>query len=115
MLPTVKLNKMENAKEEFLSIVEGKPLKCAKVTYGDDYWDEEDGKKTMLLKTRSNNEEYLSFLKQMDFEYSNGYGGQNLFGTIWFKDGSWAERGEYDGSEWWEIKSLPDIPEELTS
>jgi hypothetical protein len=23
-------------------------------------------------------------------------------------------RGEYDGSEWWETNSLPEIPQELT-
>jgi hypothetical protein len=29
---------------------------------------------------------------------------------IWFKDGSWATRGEYDGSEWWEYHKLPQVP-----
>lgn len=42
--------------------------------------------------------------------YDSGYGGQELFGTLWFSDGSWADRGEYDGAEWWEHRSFPAIP-----
>jgi hypothetical protein len=39
---------------------------------------------------------------------------QHVFGTVWFNDNeSWAYRDEYDGSEWWAIQSLPEIPEEL--
>jgi len=45
--------------------------------------------------------------------YDSGYGGQELFGTIWMKNGDWLERGEYDGSEWWEYKTCPEIPNEL--
>lgn len=46
-------------------------------------------------------------LSQID--YSNGYGCQNLFGLILMKDGSWYERGEYDGSEWWNYKHTPAV------
>ncbi|QNI21485.1 hypothetical protein [Salmonella phage 3sent1] len=35
-----------------------------------------------------------------------------LYGNVWFTDGTWLERGEYDGSEWWEYKATPAIPEE---
>ena len=45
--------------------------------------------------------------------YDNSYGGQELFGMIWMKNGDWLERGEYDGSEWWEYKTCPEIPAEL--
>lgn len=45
--------------------------------------------------------------------YNGGYGSQELYGIIWFKDGSWLERGEYDGSEWWEYKTTPEIPDFL--
>ncbi len=41
-------------------------------------------------------------------EYNAGYGGQELFGTIVFNDDSWLERDEYDGSENWIIKKLPE-------
>ena len=52
-------------------------------------------------------------LEQLDFEYYNSYGGQELFGTIWYTDSTWSTRGEYDGSEWWEYNVVPDIPVEL--
>lgn len=46
------------------------------------------------------------------FEYDDGYGGAEVatslkvVGKDW-----WLERGEYDGSEWWEFKTLPTKPE----
>jgi hypothetical protein len=46
----------------------------------------------------------------LDFEYDNGYGGQELYGTVWLVDETWLSRGEYDGSEWWEHNVLPVIP-----
>lgn len=45
--------------------------------------------------------------------YDNSYGTQELFGIIWMNNGDWLERHEYDGSEWWEYKTCPDIPEHL--
>ena len=44
-----------------------------------------------------------------DINYDSGFGGQNVSCdlVILFKDKSWMERGEYDGSEWWEFKSPP--------
>ena len=39
--------------------------------------------------------------------YDSGYGSQKLFGTIVFKNSAWLERGEYDGSEWWQFKKMP--------
>lgn len=50
-------------------------------------------------------------LPQLDFEYDNGYGCQQLSGLVWYEDGTWSERGAYDGSEWWERKKCPPIPE----
>lgn len=50
-------------------------------------------------------------LKEVD--YYSGYGMQIIYGYVWFKDGTWLERGEYDGSEWWEYKATPEIPEML--
>ena len=49
-------------------------------------------------------------LPQLDFEYDSGYCRQELFGNVWYADGTWSERGEYDGSEWWEHKECPPIP-----
>lgn len=36
--------------------------------------------------------------------YDNGYGSQEVLPSlrIAFEDGTWLERREYDGSEWWE-------------
>lgn len=50
-------------------------------------------------------------LPKLDFEYDDGYGHQRLYGNIWFSDGTWSEREEYDGSEWWEYRlGCPDLP-----
>jgi len=46
-------------------------------------------------------------LSLLDVEYDNDYGTQELDGTIVFKDGSWLERSEYDGSEDWVYKTTP--------
>ena len=110
---------MTNAKAEMLGLLKCREIKCAKVitlgrwdeTKGD--WDENHEGRTIILKVGHDEEDYAKFLNDLDFEYDSGYGGQELFGTVWFKDDTWAERGEYDGSEWWEINSLPDIPKNL--
>ena len=49
-------------------------------------------------------------LPRLEFDYHNGYGGQELEGTIWYSDDTWSERGEYDGSEWWEHRECPPLP-----
>jgi hypothetical protein len=52
------------------------------------------------------------FVAAANFDYDNGYGGNEIpmdlkvVGTDW-----WLERGEYDGSEWWEFKTMPIKPE----
>lgn len=56
---------------------------------------------------------YENFMESLDFKYESSHGGQQLYGTIWFSDGTWATRGEYDGSEWWEHHRRPAIPEYL--
>ena len=103
---------MTNAKEEMLELLKGKEIKCATVTNGDSWLDENE-RRTIVLKVEYTADDYERFLKELDFNYDSGYGGQELFGTVWFKDNTWAGRGEYDGSEWWEIHSLPEIPKEL--
>jgi hypothetical protein len=53
------------------------------------------------------------FLSVANKEYDSGYGGHEVslylkvVGLDW-----WLERGEYDGSEWWEFKRMPKIPAE---
>ena len=45
-------------------------------------------------------------------DYDNGYGGAEINQSLQIvgKDW-WLERHEYDGSEWWEYKTLPVLPE----
>jgi hypothetical protein len=51
------------------------------------------------------------FEKVANIEYDNGYGGNEIAMDLWIvgKD-FWLERHEYDGSEWWEFKSIPIKP-----
>lgn len=92
---------MANAKVEFLDHVSNKAkVKCARIN-------------EISLTRNYTEKQYDEFLKHLDFNYNNGYGGQELYGTIWYEDGTWSERGEYDGSEWWNFKSVPKIPKEL--
>ena len=41
--------------------------------------------------------------------YSPDYGNQVWSGWVTFTDGTWIERHEYDGSEWWEYKETPSL------
>lgn len=107
-----------NAKKEFLDFVGNRSVLCATVATTEDVWDEHFGYegeliRSYLLRKGYSHKDFITFVDNLDFEYYDGYGGQELFGTIWFTDGTWATRGEYDGSEWWELHKLPDIDEEL--
>lgn len=52
--------------------------------------------------------DWAKFESIANVDYYESYGGQEIsenlvvVGKDW-----WLERGEYDGSEWWEFKSLP--------
>jgi hypothetical protein len=53
-------------------------------------------------------DDYQEFVKTFkDVDYDSGYGGQELFGVVVFKDNTWLERFEYDGSEYWDYKETP--------
>jgi len=105
-----------NAKQEFLNHIQQNNLSvlCATIQKGDDYDDDEEIiERTFNLTTGYTKEDWNEFLSNIDFMYDSGYGGQEVFGTIWYTDGTWSERGEYDGSEWWNYQKCPDIPSEL--
>lgn len=52
------------------------------------------------------------FAENSDFDYDDGFGGAEINQSLKIVgDGWWLERGEYDGSEWWEFKTLPTKPE----
>jgi hypothetical protein len=97
-----------NAKKEFIENTEKLKIICAKIVFG---YCKEEG--SILLKVNHTQEDFDLFLKQLDREYYNGYGGQELDGIIWCEDDVWLTRGEYDGSEWWETNKYPHIPKEL--
>lgn len=101
-----------NARKEFIEHTEGKEILCAKLSDGDYDWED---RTFFILKKDYGELDYLNFLSSINFMYDSGYGSQELFGTIWYKDGTWSSRGEYDGSEWWVHNQVPYIPEELQS
>lgn len=77
----------------------------AKIAHSDDYGETSTSIELRSNRTEQDERKFLEILASID--YDNGYGSQELFGTIVFKDGTWLERGEYDGSEWWEHHKLP--------
>ena len=92
---------MINAKEEILEHISGRDVKLVRIAFRKGYDD--------YLKIEGSLSEVLP---KLDFTYDNGYGGQGLYGFIWYSDGTWSDRGEYDGSEWWQHQVIPpiDIP-----
>ena len=62
------------------------------------------------LNDDTTQEEMDDLIQHLDLEYDDGYGTQELYGRVWFTNGVWAERHEYDGSECWLVKSYPELP-----
>ena len=51
------------------------------------------------------------FVRLANFVYDSSYGGNEIkLGLVVVGDDWWLERHEYDGSEWWEFKTLPVRP-----
>lgn len=97
---------MENAKRELLILLEDKIVICATLKF-------DDLSEAFNLKKGYTPEEYYKFFGSIDIDYDDGFGIQVITGCVWFEDNQWLERCEYDGSEWWELKKYPDIPEFL--
>lgn len=106
-----------NAKQELLRQVQGKGLVCAELRLGFVYAleDEDNPPQSFCLKQDYSETDLEVFLKSIDFNYDDGYGGQELHGFIWHTSNTWSERYEYDGSERWDFKEIPPIPEKLQS
>lgn len=98
-----------NAKQEFIEHVGTKEVQAAILMYELSY---SEPLKKFVLKERYNKDNYNEFLELLNFDYDDGFGGQELEGTIWYTDGTWSSRGEYDGSEWWEYHKRPKFIEE---
>lgn len=103
---------LTNALTELRAIAQGLTIKAAAITYGCG-WDPEDQTSYELPEnaTAQQTEQFERGLKGVN--YYSGYGTQYLFGTVWFTDGTWAERQEYDGAENWVRKQCPAIPRHL--
>jgi len=104
-----------NAREELIEILDKiKPrqftLVCASITYEGDY---DEPNELIRLPLHYTEDELNRFYNLLDFNYSNGFGTQHLFGKVWLTYGAWLERWEYDGSEGWELKICPPIPDYL--
>ena len=91
---------MKNAKKEFLAHIEGKEVKFVKIKYDYSFG------KGLNFEFAG---DACEAAEMLDFEYDSGYGVQHLYGVIWYKDGTWSERCEYDGLEWWEHNSCPSL------
>ena len=58
---------------------------------------------------------WQDFVKIANFEYDDGFGSQKIAEDLLVVgDNWWLERHEYDGSEWWEYKELPEKPVKYT-
>ena len=101
-----------NVKEELVKALKCNvntiPL-CADITY--ECYNQPD--KHFALPLGYSGEQLAKFLGKLDFEYNEGYGTQQIFGTVWVENGAWLERAEYDCSEWWTFKQTPVIPDHL--
>ena len=95
---------MVNARRELISCLEGMKPVAADITAFD---------KRICLKAGYSESDFEAFLKQLDFEYDDGYGTQYVDGIVWLEDGKWLEREEYDGSEEWRHMGYPAISEDL--
>lgn len=93
-----------NAKQELLDIITSRNLTILKIeiTYTHTNWDDN----TAITKD-------ITTLDDLNFDYDAGYGSQELFGAVYCKNSNnrpvWLTRGEYDGSEWWDINTIPEF------
>jgi hypothetical protein len=90
------------ASEELLKHIGKRTVKYVRIDYDD--WDHTEHIEGTLEQV----------LPQLNFYYNSGYGNQHIFGTIWYTDGTWSERGECDGSEWWVYRKCPSLPEGIS-
>jgi hypothetical protein len=103
-----------NAAEEFLEHTGDRQVLCATIYFGNPTWAcAEFAPLEVNLPINFSEKQFTEFISKLDVNYDAGYGGQELFGTIWYTDDTWSSREEYDGSEWWNHNSVPEIPNQL--
>jgi hypothetical protein len=96
---------MCNAKKELLDCVNNKIIYWAVIKYRPTFESNDD--KYITLNCGYSKLDYETFLKELDFEYDDGYGTQHLFGYVAFNDNTWLSRYEYDGQESWTYNIKP--------
>jgi hypothetical protein len=101
-----------NARKELERTVElsNSRIVCATIVANCTFGEFDGSNDKITLMYNYTPEELEEFMSKLDFDYDDGYGMQYLNGTVWLENGTWLERGEYDGSEWWYLKSTPKIP-----
>ena len=71
-------------------------------------------KDVLWVGTRDQQFAFGTLKSIFDVTYDSGYGGAEVnmsmvvVGSDW-----WLERHEYDGSEWWEFKTMPKVPDSI--
>lgn len=100
-----------NAQAEFLShIMEAPDVKAVTIMFNErGYSSNPEHIKIFNLREGFTEDDFKKFIEDLDFDYDNGFGTQYLFGKIWYTDGTWSERYEYDGSESWTHQGPTDI------
>jgi hypothetical protein len=93
---------MVNFKEETLE-----DLRRHGKTIGDIRWiGDNSGKRTTDIK---------EFFNSINFRYDDGFGWTAIRESLVIVgDDWWLERMEYDGSEWWEFKTIPRLSDNVT-
>ena len=99
-----------NAKEELLSEIGA--LQVIAATISMDYISRGTSG-AWNLKVGHSSDDWLEFLKNLDFEYVDGFRYPCLLGTVWLSDGTWLDRGHCNGTEWWVHRVCPEIPDSL--
>lgn len=97
---------LTNLYDETIEAINGRKIAYAKIKVHNDIFG--DDVKYISLKpnhTYSESGEFYNSLRNIN--YDSGYGTQYVYGFIVFTDGTWLERMEYDGSEWWDNKRCP--------
>lgn len=98
---------MINAKEELLEALRRSGKSIEDIEFAGVYYNCSNYDIGESGGARCVTEDTNFLLKFLNFSYDTGFGMQYIYGYILFSDGSWLERREYDGAEWWKFMTLP--------
>ena len=68
---------------------------------------DDDTVSDVLIKDYSSSSVSEEELKNLDFDYDYDYGKHYVYGFVAFRDGSYLQRADYDGYEWWKYHRCP--------